>query len=180
MQRGRLLRRAETLPGPGRDVRRVDHRPGEGFVALDAAQGILQRLVENPSELHLRLGTGWQAEDEPVLVHLRASQVGIDLGVGEGGDGRGIVERQLDLPGHFDEAASRRHEERHRGQLARLRAADWRQESGGPPILDALIAASERAHEFFPRSSDGDVGEAALFGKVQFGGREFFLQELVG
>ena len=136
--------------------------------------------MENSPELHLRLGTGGQAEDEPVLVHLRASQVGIDLGVGERGDRRGIVERQLNLPGHFDEAAGGRHEERQRGQLARLGSADWRQESGGPPILDALIAAGERADEFFPRSRDGDVSEAAFFGKVQFGGREFFLQELVG
>src|SRR5438132_1487911 len=86
LQGGRLLRRAEPFLGPRRHVSRVDHRPGERRLAVDAAQRVLERVVKDAAELHLRLGPRRQAEDEAVLVHLRATQVGVHLRVGEGSD----------------------------------------------------------------------------------------------
>ena len=68
--------------------------------------------MQDAAELHLRTRPRRQLEDKAVLVHLRTAQVGVHLGIGEGSDWRRVVERELDLTRHFDDAAERRQEER--------------------------------------------------------------------
>ena len=110
LQGGRLLRYTETLACPGRHVGRVHHLPGQRPVALDAAQRILQGVVQDAAELHLRTRPRRQLEDKAVLVHLRTAQVGVHLRIGEGSDWRRVVERELDLTRQFDDAELRQEE----------------------------------------------------------------------
>ena len=134
--------------------------------------------MEDATELHLRPRAGGQSEDEAVLIHLRAAQIRVKLRVGQRRDRWGVVERQFNLAGDLNQA-HRRHEQLAGRQLARLIIADRLEEPRWPPVLDALVSTRQGADDLFAGSGERDVGEAALFGQVQLGRRQFFLQQLV-
>src|SRR5207302_10636464 len=121
-----------------------------------------------------RLGPRRQAEDEAVLVHLRATQVGVRLRVGEGSDRWCVVERQLHLAGDLHHA-TRGGEQLRGGQLARSLAANGSQKPRRPPVPDALVARGQRADDLLARARQRDVRQAALFREVQLGGGQLLL-----
>src|SRR5919199_4809306 len=133
---------------------------------VDRTERIPQSVVQDTAKLHLRPWPGRKPEDEAVLVHLWTALVGIELCIGENGQGRTGDQGQLHLARPF--TYSRQRKQGCDLELLRLVTFEDAKETRRAPVARAFVARCQGEQELFTSSSGSDVGQPPLFGEVQF------------